>query len=51
MSLRRDQVYIMGNLQESMYENDGPSMLGVFCVVCFARLDFVKRKRDNLFSQ
>ena len=41
--------------QESMYENDGPSVLGVvmvmLCWVCFARLDFVKGKRDNFLSQ
>ena len=54
MSLRRDQMYPNDNLQESMNENDGPSVLGVMmvvlCVVCFARLDFVKGQRDIFCS-
>ena len=48
-------MYPKGNLQESMYENDGPSVLGVMmvmlCIVGFARFDFVKGKRDSFLSQ
>lgn len=50
----RDQVYLRDNLQESMYENDGSSVLGVMmvmlCSVCFARLDFVEGKRNSFLS-
>jgi hypothetical protein len=34
-----------------MYENDGPSVLGVMMVSTrFARLDFVEGKWDSFFS-
>jgi len=51
----RDEIHLKDNLQESMYENDGTSMLGVMmvllCRVGFARLDFVIGKRNSFLSQ